>query len=271
MPRLGLVALFVVVTAGSAHAGACPSAHLGLLPDQSPVPTNVQLRVVFHDDRSVEVLELVEGSSSIVASGQADAADFDVVVRKDPAGAVVPTLFRRSTGAKHPSFVVQPKQPLVAKTRYAVVVRTKTRDYVVARFTTSDGPDTAPPTLGDVTRAQLFRWKGSTPPHWKDAVGTFAEVTLGDSDGALGYEIHELATGEQPSDATLRSVITHVTGKTVRFGVTDSCTGSDFAFPPVPPRTRSQPLHLWIRAFDAAGNLSPLREVVLDLAKPKAK
>ncbi len=139
------------------------------------------------------------------------------------------------------------------------------------RGSTTDGPDTTPPTLGAVTRARFFRWKESKHPHWKDSFGSFAEITLGDREGALGYEIRELAPGESPSDATLRAVINGQPGTTLRFGVTESCHGSDFAFPPVAKHARSQLLHLWIRAFDAAGNVSPLREVVLDLAKQRAK
>lgn len=269
--RAALAVLLVAAGAGAAQAGACPSPRLKIVSERAPVPTNAQLRVVFDDDRSAEVLELVDGTSSIVASGVVDAADFEVLVREDAGGAVVPTLLRRSATIEHPSFIVQPTQALAPNTRYALVVHTKIRDFVVSRFTTTDGPDTTPPTLGDVARARFFRWKESKQPHWKDLFGSFAEITLGERGGALGYEIHELAPGEQPSDATLRTVITDQPGTTLRFGVTYSCNGSDFAFPPVPKHARSQLLHLWIRAFDAAGNVSPLREVVLDLAKQRAK
>ena len=83
---------------------------------RAPVPTNAQLRLRFQDERGAEVLELVDGTSSIVASGVVDPADFEVLVREDAGGAAVPTRLHRSAGIERPSFIVQPTQPLAPKT-----------------------------------------------------------------------------------------------------------------------------------------------------------
>jgi len=266
--RFSFAAVVLAGTVGSVQAGTCPPAQLWTTVSSSPVPTNVQLRVVFPAP-GVEVFELVDGGPSIAKSGSATAAESDVLVRKE-GGAVVPTTLRRTTKAKHASFIVQPRSPLVPNTRYAVVVRTKQAEYIVSRFTTGDGPDAVPPTLDRVVKAEFVRWKPSSPPHWKDPVGSFVELTLGGTQDVAGYEVHELQAGEVPSDDTLR-VVVRDRGTTLRFDSTDACLGADFEFPPVPKRTKSQPLHLWIRAFDAAGNLSPLREVTVDLGKQRTR
>jgi hypothetical protein len=266
--RLVLAACLLAGTVGRVQAGACPNGRLRLTPASSVVPTNVELRLVF-DAPEVELVELADGTQSITASGAASAAELEVVVRKD-GGAVVPTTIRRTSHASRPSLAVQPRSPLAARTRYAVVAHTKTADYVISRFMTGDGPDDVPPTLDKVDQARVFRWTPSSPPHWKDVNGSFAELTLSGVQDAAGYEIHELQPGEAPSESTLR-VVTTGRGATVQFGSLSSCFGADFELPAVARRTKSQPLHLWIRAFDLAGNVSPLREVTLDLAKQRPR
>jgi hypothetical protein len=261
-----IVVLVLLALAGVAHAGACPSAQLASLPGDGAVavPTNVRPRVVFRA-ATVEAHELADPTTRrVVASGTVVAADAEVLVRKT-GGAIVPATIRRTTAAPHLVVTVEPTAALAAATRYEVVVRSKTAAYAVAHFTTAAAPDTVAPTLAKADHAQLVTWKPSRPPHWKDPHGSYVEVAVSATDEAA-FEIHVLAPGEPASDATLRTIALQSAGK-LRFGVVDSCAGADFA---IPAATKTQPkLHVSIRAVDLAGNASPLRELTIDLAKPR--
>jgi hypothetical protein len=262
------IAVIGAASIRAAHAGACPDAHLQVLvPEHSAVPTNFQVRVVFQRDQPVEVIELVDPTTrQIKATGRVAAADAEVIVRKD-GGAVVPADVHRTTASTRPVITVQPQAPLDPMTRYVVVVRTKQQDFVVARFTTENDPDASPPALAPVVKAQLFTWHFKTPD-WKDPSGSFAEVTVSGVTGAAGFEIHELQPGDTASETTLRAIVTG-TGPRLRFGSLDACSDVDLRFPAVSKGARSQPWKLAIRAFDLAGNVSPLRDFTIDLAKPR--
>ena len=149
-----------------------------------------------------------------------------------------------------------PKSALAANTTYSVVVD----DFIVGSFTTGTGADTTPPSLEPIAKAGYFRWKGSTPPHWKDPDGTFAELGVKATD-AIGFEIfdHEPKAGDRPSAFV-------VGGTTLALGVVDSCRMPTYAIP-----QKATKLELWVRAYDAANQTSAARAVSIDLRRPKAR
>jgi hypothetical protein len=259
-----LVAALVLATPGpAARAGACPGQQLRVFPDGgSTVPTNVQVRLDL-DASEVTVYELVdERTRQVRKSGQVQAGAIVVELRPE-SGPAVPVTVRRPPSTHRPLILVSPRRPLAARTRHQVVVRSRTEAFVVARFTTGNGAATTAPALGPITSARFGRHPRAR--HWKDATGAWAEVTLAGGSDAEAFEVHVLRAGDAPTDATLRAIVPRGVGRpvTVRLHDGGPCHGANFAFPPVPRGARSSPLRLGLRAVDAAGNASPVREVTL--------
>ncbi len=256
--------------AAGAYAGACPSAHLAVMPadNAQSVPTNVQVRLLFERDE-VEAFELIDGSSSQIAkTGMITAAKVDVVVRR-AGGREVAATVTRALAAAHPVVIVQPTAALAAHAHYEVVARGGGGELIVSRFETGATALGDVPALSGVVRARALRWAESSHPSWKDPHGSYAEVTLDGVRGAAGYELHERTADEPASAHTLRAVLVQDRDDPrpeIRFGSLGACGAPDYAFPPVPRGKRHAPHHLWIRAFDLAGHVSSLREITLDLA-----
>lgn len=260
---IAAVAAVIGGAAATARAGACAHPGLAVVPTGAAlVPTNVEIRVVFAA-ATVEAVELVdEHSRQIAASGAVEAATATVEIR-DRAGRAVAATVRRAAASPAPVVLVKPAAPLAPATDYAVVVGSAGASYAVARFTTGAGPDDAAPTLEPPSRVQAYRWRRHRRPHWKDPRGTFAEVTARAGADVVGVEVH---TGAAGSIDTLAAVVTPDAAGLIRFGALDPCRRPDVELP-----AQRAPLPLWIRGFDAAGNLSPLRPIALDLAHPRAR
>src|SRR5262245_58987113 len=132
--RVLLVLVAVTVTARPAAAGECPQPRLQLLLPSTDVPTNAQVRVMF-EAPSVPACELVdEETRQIKDEDVVIAANVDVALRTD-AGRSVAVTVQRTTKSAHPIVIAIPKAPLEPTTRYAVVMRGKQRELVVAHFT----------------------------------------------------------------------------------------------------------------------------------------
>jgi hypothetical protein len=250
----------VCLIPATAAAGECPHPHLAVLPADGArdVPTNVEVRVVM-EAASVEVFELVDPVTRQIAK-EGDVSTFGVVLR-DAHGATIATRTRR-IDARHPIAIADPVTALAANTTYAVVVHAPKEDYVVSHFTTGAARDGDAPALDKVKTARISDWPRQGD--WKDAYGSLAEAELGGVEGAAGFELHDLSGDASPSDTTLRAVILSA-GPRVRFGSAWGCVAPNFAIPGKPARNADAHWHVWVRAFDLAGNVSPMREMIFDL------
>lgn len=269
---LGIAVAVVAAVAarpGPAAGGACPEPHLATVPRDgaTAVPTNVQPRVVF-EAATVEVVELVDRATRQIAkSGAASAADAEIRLRDSTGGIVAAELRRIAT--RHPVFVVRPTAELAANRDYDIIVHTAADDYAVARFTTGDAPDRVEPGFDGVGAARLHAWTPSKPAHWKDVLGSYAEVAVTGLDGAAGFELHALGEHADATDATLVALVLSTRGGKLEFGSLSSCVTADVEIPGRPKRGQPHDWHLWVRTFDAAGNASPLRELTFDLRRRK--
>lgn len=235
--RCAIAALFV---SANAYAGACPWGRLRV-EVRDGAPTNVEVRFTFESE-TVEVREVGAGGA-ILKEAPASARDATLTLRAN--GAVVPVTLRRELGAAHPRWLARPVKDLAPHTAYTVSVA----DVDVVRFVTGDGPDHDAPKLAGA-KATVYGWPWARD--WKDPSGTFAELALDGLEGATGVEVYD-----DPDARELRWF-----GEQPRFGSISECGTATYSMATHP---------IWVRAYDAAGNVSPLREVDLDARRPKRR
>ena len=268
LARLVWLSLGLLAQPGTTWAGACPHPQLRVWPyGASSVPTNVQVRLFF-EEAEVSVHQLLDPvRRTIVKDGTAQASAVQVELQ-DEAGAVVPTQLQRFPLTSRPLLMLKPVQPLRARARYFVVVRTAADSFVVSQLQTGDGPAVTAPTLPEVKRTEYVLHPASK--HWKDNTGASANITLAQpvppATGAV--EVHVLESAQEPSEQTLRAVV-DAYGAVVTLHEGGACHGTNFQFPPRQTGAKSQPLHLGLRAVDLAGNQSPLRRVTIEQAAAK--
>lgn len=232
------VFLALAVTRTAAFAGACPNPHYVRVDVEDGAPTNAELRVYFGGE--TDAVYDLGPNREVLAQGEVSART-DALVLRTAAGVEMPVTLRRALNMEHPEWLARPVKPLAPHTSYIVSVG----KWKVGQFTTGDGP------LGDATavtvkKVAAKRWPDSND--WKSPHGKYVELTL---DRAAMIEVHELAAGEAPSETTLRFV-SRGADKQVRLGASGPCLGSNFDL---------SLHHVWVRAFDTAGNVSALQEV----------